>query len=192
MQRPILAAILLLFGFLILSAGCTEPPVKEPVVTVTDISLSEISLRTMTVNTTVRIHNPNPIGAELSKVTFSVYYRDGSDTYIGHGEKTGIEVKESGNTTVVIPVTMENVPAVTAVGSFIRKGSITILVNGSAFIDVKVTSFEKKFSQSRTFRYEDFRDRLPLSSIEETTGINVSERLQQAKGFLDTVAGYRS
>ncbi|MDD1690676.1 MAG: hypothetical protein LUQ66_08455 [Methanoregula sp.] len=87
MKQYLLSDIFLLFAFFILTAGCTEPPVKEPTVEVTDIALSDVSLQTMTVNTTVNIYNPNPVGATLNKVAFDVYYLDDTSHYLGTGNK---------------------------------------------------------------------------------------------------------
>ena len=168
MKPRILSGICILLALMLLSSGCTESPVKDPEVTVSDIALSDLSLRTMTVNTTVNIYNPNPVGAKLNKVTFDVYFLDGSRNYLGHGEKSGIDVKENGNTTVIIPVIIDNIPAVNAVGSLVQKGSTTLNVNGSAFIDVKVTSFEKRFEQSREFKASEFPGLIPAFNIPGT------------------------
>lgn len=186
MQKSLFSTLILLFALLVFFAGCTEPPVKEPVVTVQDIELADVSLRTLTVNTTVLIHNPNPFGATLNRVAFDVYYLDDGENYLGHGEKSGFDIRENGNTTVTIPVSIGTVPAMNAMASLVSKGSITLNVNGSAFIDVKVTSFETKFTRSRTFPYEDFATFLPASTI---AGINVTEGLQQLGGLLDAVSG---
>ncbi len=156
MKFLILPGICILFTLVLLTSGCMEPPIRDPTVTVSNIAISDISLRTMTVNTTVNIYNPNPVGAKLNKLTFDVYYLDDTRNYLGHGEKSDIEVKENGNTSVIIPVTIGNMQAVDAVGSLVQKGSITLNINGSAFIDVKVTSFEKKFGQSREFSMNEF------------------------------------
>lgn len=188
MKKYLLSGIFLLFAVFILTAGCTEPPVKEPVVSVTDIALSDVSLQTMTVNTTVNIYNPNPVGATLNKVAFDVYYLDDTSHYLGHGEQTGITVKENGNTTVTIPVKIGNIQALQAVGSLVRKGSIVLRVNGSAFIDLKVYSYELPFERSRQFEATQFSSLLPELSVGGTT-INITEGLGQARDILDTLSG---
>jgi len=182
MKFCLLSCLGIVLGLLLCVSGCTEPPVREPVVTVSDISLSDVSLRTMTVNTTVNIYNPNPLGAKLSKLAFDVYYLDGAPNYLGHGEVSGIDMKANGNTTVVIPVAIGSYQAVNAAGSLVRKGSITISVNGSAFVDIKVTSFEKRFEQNREFRADDFSGLLPAAV--PGTGINITEGIQQLGGLL--------
>ncbi len=183
MKQLILPGIFIIFAIFTLSTGCTEPPVKDPTVSVSDIGLSDVTLQTMTVNATVVIFNPNPFGARLNKVAFDVYYPDDIPTYLGHGEQTNIDVVSSGNTTVIVPVTIGNIQAIKAVSTLVRKGSITINVNGSAFIDVKVTSFEKPFEQSRQFKASDFESLVPVTSV------NITEKVQQLGGLLDIVAG---
>jgi LEA14-like dessication related protein len=186
MTKSSVSCLFILIMGVMLIAGCMEPPIKEPVVTVGDIALADVSLQTMTVNTTVVIFNPNPIGAKLNKVAFDVYYLDDGQNYLGHGEKSNIEVKENGNTTVTIPVTIGNIPALQATGSLVRKGSLILTINGSAFIDVKVTSFEKRFGQSREFQAADFEGVLPGRSLLGSS-VNITEKLQQLGGFLDQV-----
>jgi LEA14-like dessication related protein len=188
MKKHILSGSFLLIALCIIIAGCMEPPIKEPSVTVGDIALSDVSLQAITVNTTVVISNPNPIGAKLNKVAFDVYYLDDGQNYLGHGEKTDIEVVNNGNTTVTIPVIIKNIPALQATGSLVKKGSMVLVVNGSAFIDVKVTSFEKRFEQSRKFEAADFEGLIPTSSLLGTS-VNVTEKLGQLGGFLDRIPG---
>jgi LEA14-like dessication related protein len=178
--------LFILITLFVLVSGCMEPPIKEPSVSVSTIGLSDVSLEALTVNTTVVIFNPNPIGAKLNKIAFDVYYLDGGQNYMGHGEYSNIDVRENGNTTITIPVTIENIPALKATGSLIRKGAIIIRVNGSAFIDVKVTSFEKRFEQSREFPISDFEGVIPGKSLSGSS-INITEKLEQLGGFLDQV-----
>jgi len=188
MRDHVLPGIFLLFALLILTAGCTEPPVKKPTVSVSDITLSDVTLKTMTVNTTVIINNPNPAGATLNKVVFDVYYLDNTKHYLGHGEQTNIVVKENGNTTVTIPVKIGNVQALQAVGSLVQKGTITLRVNGSAFIDLKAFSYELPFEQQKNFKLSEFTNLIPEISVGGTS-INVTEGLELGRGLLDALSG---
>ena len=187
MQKYMLSGIFLLIALFIILAGCTEPPVREPVVTVTDISLSDVSLTTMTVNTTVNIANPNPVGAHVNKVAFDIYYLDDTGHYLGHGESSDIQVRESGNTTVTIPVTIGNVPALQAMGTLVKSGAVTVKVNGSASIDLKAFSYDLPFGQSRVFHASEFSNLVPEISVGGTT-LNVTEGLGLARGILDSVS----
>jgi LEA14-like dessication related protein len=183
MKNPVLSGVFILFGLLILTSGCMEPPIQEPTVSVSDIAFSDISFQTMKINTTVIIYNPNPVGARLNKVVFDIYYLDGTRNYLGHGEQSDIDVISNGNTTVTIPVTIGNIPALRATGLLIKEGSLTLNVNGSAFIDVKVTSFEKKFEQSKEIQVSDLKSLLPAASI-PGTNINITDKLKQLGGYL--------
>ena len=185
MMSRFLPVVLAVLVIVIFTAGCTQPALKDPVVTVGDISLSDVSLQAMTVNTTVNIFNPNPVGADLRKVAFDVWYLDGTPHYLGHGEQSGITVKENGNTTVTIPVRIGTIPAAQGVGSLVRKGSILIRVNGTAAIDLKLTSWEKPFEQTREFSSGEFTGLLPATI--PGTDINVSEGIQQLGGLLGSV-----
>jgi LEA14-like dessication related protein len=186
MKFPHFVALSAVIAIIFLTGGCMESPIKEPTVSVGNITLSDVSLQTMTVNTTVVLNNPNPIGAKLNKLAFDVYYLDDTPIFLGHGEKSDIEVKDNGNTTVTIPVVVGNVPAIHAMGSLLRKGSITLRVNGSAFIDVKVTSFEKRFEQNRVFELADFTGLLPVTTIPGTS-INITDKLRNLGGYLNSV-----
>jgi LEA14-like dessication related protein len=175
-----------LIVLLLLASGCSEPPIREPVVTVTSITLSDISLRTLTVNTTVNIWNPNPVGARLEKVAFDITWFDETQKYLGHGERSGIDVNASGNTTVMIPVEIGTLEAAEAVASLVGNGALTLNVNGTATVDLKVTSFDKPFSRNRTFTSGEFSGLLPATV--PGTGINLAEGMRQIGGLLGSVS----
>ena len=193
MKNHLLPGILLLFAIVIFTAGCMEPsvqepPVQEPSVSVSDIAVSDISIQAITVNTTISIFNPNPVVAKLKNITIDLYSVDDTRNYLGHGEQSNIDLVNNGTTTVTIPITVGNIPALKALGTLVREGSITLNVNGSAIIDIKRTSFEKRFDQSRQFQAREFESLLPITTIPGTS-INVTEKLQQLRGLLDAVRG---
>ena len=186
MRNHLLSCIFLLITMGIFVAGCMEAPVQEPMVSVGDIAVSEVSLPAITVNTTVIIYNPNQITGKINNITVDLYYLDDSENYLGHGEQSAIDVIKDGNTTVTIPITIGNVQALRALGSLVRKGSIILSVNGSANIDIKTKSFEKHFEQSKEFRVRDFESLLPVITIPGTS-INVTEKAEQIRELLDLV-----
>ena len=185
MRKYAISCVFLLFAAFILLAGCSsEPPVKPPVVTVTDVTLSDVSLRTLTVNTTVNIFNPNPVGADLRRTAFDLYYvTGGSDQVLGHGELNGFRVRESGNTSVTIPVKIGTVQAAQAVGTLVKDGSLTVKVNGTAAIDLKVMSYDLPFAEKRVFYLEEFTDLLPEISVAGMS-VNTSEVISQGRGII--------
>lgn len=188
MRQSIHRMVFLVFFLFLFTCGCSsEPPVKQPTVTVSDIELADVSLRAMTVNTTVLINNQNPVGGHLNQVMFDIWYLDeGKPVYLGHGEQSNIDVKESGNTSVEIPVTIGNLQALYALGSLSQKGSIVLMVNGSAFIDMKVTSWELQFEEEREFAASEFDAYFPVSAI---ASINVTEKVGQVKDLLSGLQG---
>jgi LEA14-like dessication related protein len=186
MMPRFLSSVLVVFAIFILTAGCTQPALKDPVVTVGTITLSDVSLQAMTVNTTVNIFNPNLVGADLKKVAFDVWYLDDTPHYLGHGEQSGITVKENGNTSITIPVRIGTVQAAQGVGSLVQKGAILIRVNGSAVIDLKLTTYEKPFEQTRKFSAGEFTGLLPATI--PGTDINLTEGIQQLGGLLGSVS----
>jgi LEA14-like dessication related protein len=188
MKQLVFPGIFIILTIFILIAGCTEQPIKDPTVSVSDIELSGVTLQTMTVNATVVIFNPNPVGAKLNKVAFDVYYIDDIQNYLGHGEQTNIYLISSGNTTVSIPVAIGNIQAINAAATLVQKRSITFTVNGSAIIDVKMTSFEKRFEQSKQFQAKDFESLVPSTTVPGIS-VNITDKLQQLGGLLDALTG---
>jgi LEA14-like dessication related protein len=186
MKPRLLPIFLAVLALSILSAGCTQPALKDPVVTVGDIALSDVSLQAMTVNTTVNIFNPNPVGADLKKLAFDVWYLDDSAHYLGHGEQSDVTVKENGNTSVTIPVKIGTVPAAQGVGSLVQRGSLLIRVNGSAVIDLKLTTYEKPFEQTREFQRSEFESLLPATI--PGTDISVSQGIETLGGLLGSAS----
>ncbi|MDD1684505.1 MAG: hypothetical protein LUQ19_01300, partial [Methanoregula sp.] len=65
--------------------------------------------------------------------------------------------------------------------SLVQKGSITVMVNGSAFIDLKLITYEKKFAQTEVFQASEFSGLIPAS-------INITEKLSQAGDLLSAFA----
>jgi LEA14-like dessication related protein len=181
-------AVLLLVTIFLFTCGCfTEPPVQQPAVSVSNIALADISLGAMTINTTVLISNPNPVGGHLDRIAFDVWYLDDNvPKYLGHGEQYNVDIRENGNTSIVIPVTIGNLQALYALGSLSEKGSIVIRVNGSAGIDVKVTSWEMPFDAERQFAAGDFE---PYLSRPVIAPVNLTQGMKTAKDLYSQFTG---
>lgn len=130
-------------------SGCAEA-LQKPTVSVSDITVRGITPQTLDLDAHVIIDNPNPVGANLTKIAFDLYYlENGQSKYLGHGEKYNVEVRSQGQTTVIVPVVIDNQQAVGAVIEAARRGAVTIRASGSAFLDLKVTTFEIPFEESR-------------------------------------------
>ena len=139
-------------------SGCTEQiqeQIQKPTVSVSSINVKGITPQNLNLYVHVIIDNPNPVGANLTKVAFDIYYlENGQSKYLGHGEKYNVEVRKQGQTTVTVPVVVENQQAINALMEAAKKGAITIRTSGSAFLDLKVTTFEIPFETSNEIRLE--------------------------------------
>ena len=135
-------------------SGCTEQ-IQKPTVSVSDISVKGITPQNLNLDVHVIIDNPDPVGANLTKIAFDLYYlEDNQSKYLGHGEQYNVEVRPQGQTTVTVPVVVDNQQAIMALMEAAKKGAITIKTSGSAFLDLKVTTFEIPFETSNEIRLE--------------------------------------
>jgi len=137
---------------------------EMPTVTVDDISAREISEETMTLDVRVIVHNPNPVGADVSLITFDLFFFENNDTqrYLGHGEKKNIRIRKKGDTTFTIPVVIENLALVRAAHEATSREEVTMKVSGSVFL--RLLFFEIEIPFERTQRVE-LESETPAPSI---------------------------
>ena len=136
----------ILFG---LFSGCSAP-LREPNVTVRDITLEGFSLQSLDLGTELQFENPNPVGITLSSVTFDVYYETGTGReYLGHGGRENLTLPKNEKVLYKIPVEIDNLQALKALAVLVREGSLPIVVNGTAAVDLKVTTVEIPFEKRK-------------------------------------------
>jgi LEA14-like dessication related protein len=127
-----------------LFAGCAAPQLAPPTIAVDGIALENVSLSALDLSLRLTVTNPNPVGATLENVSFDLYFLDsGEQKFLAHGERTGFEIRPDGDTTVAIPVRVDNVRLVQAMLAVLREGSLTFRVSGSATVDFGVATFEE-------------------------------------------------
>ena len=147
MWRP--AAILLMVVLLCSAAGCAAPPLKEPTVAVGGVEVEKITWGSTNLTLRLIVDNPNPIGATLARVSFDVFFLDdGRAVYLAHGEQEGIRIRPDGETTVAIPVTVDNPPLVQALLRTLQDGTIVLRVDGSGTLDYGIATFEVPFNRT--------------------------------------------
>ena len=116
------------------ASGCSLL-LKNPQVSVSTVSLTSLSLSDLTLNVTVLIDNPNPIGITLKKIAFDVWFHNGRDwNFITHGEQGSMEATP-GKTEVTIPVSVQYSDLIKAGGSILSRGELPLRVNGTAAPD---------------------------------------------------------
>ena len=141
------SGMLLLLGCAML-AGCSTP-LAEPTVTVTDLTMEEISLTSLTVLARVQVTNPNPVGITIANLTFDLFYVTGEgEQYLGHGGRENLVIPKDNTTTFDIPLKIGSLQALQALGVALEDRSLTLVARGTAAVDLKITTvripFEKR------------------------------------------------
>jgi LEA14-like dessication related protein len=146
MKVPALGVLLLCLGCAFLG-GCSAP-LKEPTVTVTDLSMEEISLTSLTVLARVQVTNPNPVGITIANLTFDLFYVTGEgEQYLGHGGRENLVIPKDSTTSYDIPVKIGSLQALQALGAALEDRSITLVVRGTAAVDLKLTTVKIPFEK---------------------------------------------
>lgn len=153
------------------------PQISKPEAEVRTVTLKNIGLTSTDVNVKVKVTNNNPVGADLSKITYDLYFKkEGQWKYLGKGKKTEkVHIRKQGQTTIDIPTTINNVSALESLVPLARKGSVDIKVDGSVFLDLKATSYELPFKKITRIETEG---RAPASKPQK--GVWLAPPTQQA------------
>ena len=123
---------------------------KEPIIAVNDVALRSFSFQSLTLDVTLGIDNPNPVGISLKSLSFDLFYQNRNDwVYLSHGERARFKIN-SGNNTVDIPVTVSNAALLTAIIGMLAKGEITIRVTGITLPDFLLFAPKVPFSREMT------------------------------------------
>ena len=142
------AAIALLILILLCTAGCMVPRIQEPTVTVDGVGIENITPGSIDLSLRLTINNPNPVGATLTRVSFDVFFLDdGEPVFLAHGERGEFEIRPGGNTTISVPVTVDNLRLVQALLLALRDGVVTLQVSGSGVLDYGIATFEIPFDR---------------------------------------------
>ncbi len=142
-------AVTLLVAVLLCSAGCAAPSLQEPTITLTGVAVENITPGSIDLSLQLIIHNPNPVGATLTRVSFDVYFfDDGRQVFLAHGERGGFTIRPNGETTVSIPVTVDNLRLVQALLRGLQDGALALRVSGSGVLDYGIATFEVPFDRT--------------------------------------------
>lgn len=146
MDWPALGVLLLCLTSVSLS-GCSSP-LAEPTVTVTDLSMQEVSLTSLTVLARVQVKNPNPVGVTIANLSFDLFYVTGEgEQYLGHGGRENLVIPKDSTTSFDIPVKIGSLQALQAFGVALNERSITLVVRGTAAVDLKLTTVKIPFEK---------------------------------------------
>jgi len=133
-----------------LFCGCSAPALREPTVTVTDLSMEDISLSSVTVLARVQVENPNPVGITIANLSFDVFYLTAEgEQYLGHGGRENLVIPKDSTTSFDIPVKIGSLQALQAVGSALENHTITLVMRGTAAVDLKITTVKIPFERRK-------------------------------------------
>jgi LEA14-like dessication related protein len=123
---------------------------KDPVVSVKNVSLRSFSLRNLTLDVTLCVDNPNPVGISLKSLSFDLYYQNRNEwVFLSEGDRDKFKIK-SGSNEVKMPATVSNASLLTAIIGMIAQGAITIRISGIAQPDFLVFAPKVPFSREMT------------------------------------------
>lgn len=142
-------AVIIGGGYYLYSQG----EIGEPTVDLNRAKVDEITLTTTKLDVRITVHNPNPVGVSLDRIDYDVYFiQNGSSEFLGEGSREkNIHIEADGDTTFTVPFEASNMDAIRTLAQFVRdKVGMDIKIDGSVFVDLKITNLEVPFSEIRS------------------------------------------
>ncbi|MGD0079248.1 MAG: LEA type 2 family protein [Methanoregula sp.] len=125
------------------------PVLREPVVTLGDVSVRSVSLSSLDLDVAIRVQNPNLFGVTLRELPFTVTFRtEGSDRQIAAGNTGRVKIPARTSTVLRVPVTSHNSALIGALVAFVATGGIEVTIQGTAVINLLVTGWSVPFRKT--------------------------------------------
>ncbi len=125
------------------------PVMHDPVVTLEDVRVRKISLSALDLEVMIRVENPNLIGITLRELPFTVQCSSGNrDQEIASGNTGRIQIAAKGSTVLRITVTSRNAAILTALATFVTRGSVQVTIQGTATIDALLFGWSIPFTKT--------------------------------------------
>src|SRR5512137_281439 len=98
---------------------------NEPVVTIKRVKIRALHLSSIDFDVILRIENPNPFGATVRELPFTVFFRDGEqEKEIASGETVTVNIPASNGVTITVPITSHDLALAEGLTTLIKKGFI--------------------------------------------------------------------
>ena len=125
------------------------PILREPVVTLDDVSVRSVSLSSLNLDVAIRVQNPNLFGVTLRELPFKVLCRD-ADTIrqVGAGNTGRVKIAAKSGTLLHVPVKSDNAILIGALAAFVCQGSVQVTIKGRAVIDCILFNWTIPFSKT--------------------------------------------
>jgi hypothetical protein len=102
-------------------------------------------LRNLSLNVTLLVENPNPVGLKLRAIVFNIYYKQENQwIFLSHGKQAGIALRPGSNE-MSIPIIVKNAGLVGVLSDMIKTDSFTLQIKGTAAPDFLVVAPEIPF-----------------------------------------------
>lgn len=143
------------------------PVLQEPVVTLNDVKLRNLSLSSLELDVAIRVQNNNPFGVTLRELPFTVLCQAGDrNMQIAMGNTSRVKIAARGSTLLNIPVTSENAILIGALAVFMTHGNVQVTIKGTAIIDCFLFGWSVPFSKTLPVTMEQVTDSLAGKKME--------------------------
>ena len=127
-------------GFILIVLSCcsactgvrelVETFLHKPQITLDEVTLENASLLEATMVFHYKITNPNPIGAKLDSITYSLNFND--KEFVKGTLDQGIQIRASGSEIIALPITINYLEMFQSITEFIQAETINYHIFGSA------------------------------------------------------------
>ena len=109
---------------------------NEPIVTIKGVKIRSLHLSTIDFDVILKIENPNPFGATVRELPFTVFFRSGTqEKEIASGQTITMDIPASDSIEITVPLTSHDLALFDGIVSLIKKGNIQLEIKGTAMID---------------------------------------------------------
>lgn len=148
MKSEYISILFIITLVLVMLCGCSTI-YREPVVTVEDITIANLTPSEVQLDVTLNILNPNPFGIHIKMITCNVsYLKDNIQKPLTMLKKEDITI-EKGMNTIILPVKIQNVNLIKAGLNLLVSREITINVSGVVSPSIWGFSPDIPFNQTK-------------------------------------------
>jgi LEA14-like dessication related protein len=109
---------------------------NEPVISLKGVKIRALHLSSIDFDVTLKIENPNPFGATVRELPFTVFFRSGNqEKEIASGAAVKMDIPASDSIEITVPLISHDLALFEGMVSLIKKGNIQLSVRGTAVID---------------------------------------------------------
>jgi LEA14-like dessication related protein len=121
----------------------------DPVVTLEGVALKNLSFSTLDLDVSIRVENPNPVGATLESCPFTVSYRNaGTPQVIATGDTGSAKIPTNAATVLPVPITSHNAALLGALAAFVAGGKLDLTIEGTARLKFLMIPKQVPFSKT--------------------------------------------